>query len=88
MKYLILLILISITNTACTQSAKEHYQKGNDLLKEKKYQEAITSYDAAILLDSVYAFAYNNKGRALHELGKYEDATACFDKVIALNPIK
>ena len=40
-----------------------------------KYDEAIKAYDAAIKLDPNYAAAWNDKGIALDESGKYEDAT-------------
>ena len=38
-----------------------------------KYEEAITWYDKALVDNSNYLDALNNKGYALDNLGKYEE---------------
>ena len=34
----------------------------------------------------MYAHAYNNKGIALSDLGRKEEAIVCYDKAIEINP--
>ena len=54
--------------------------------KLKDYNHAIAYYDKAIEIDPQYAFAYNNKGVALSNLGRNEEAIASYDKAIELDP--
>jgi tetratricopeptide (TPR) repeat protein len=37
-------------------------------------------------IDSKYVHAWNNKGNALYELGKYNEAIKCYDKAIEIAP--
>jgi tetratricopeptide (TPR) repeat protein len=45
----------------------------------------LPAYDKAIGLDQKDASAYYNKGVALGNLEKYEEAIACYDKAIGLD---
>ncbi|MCZ7392205.1 MAG: tetratricopeptide repeat protein, partial [Candidatus Methanoperedens sp.] len=47
--------------------------------EQRKYDEAIKSYDKAIKVNPENADAWYNKGFALYELGKYEEATQAYD---------
>jgi len=49
-----------------------------------KYEQAIKDYNQAVLLDSEYIDAYNNRGYAYQKLGHYEKATDDFEKIIQL----
>ena len=48
--------------------------------------EAISDYDEAIRLDPKDAIAYNNRGLAKSELGKYLEAISDYDEAIRLDP--
>jgi len=37
-------------------------------------------------IDPKYALAWHNKGAALQILGKYQEATECYDKALEINP--
>jgi len=66
---------------------KEIYCKeGNDLLAQKKYEEAITYYDKALKIAPTCKEAWHNKGVALFNLGKYTDAVTCYEEALRLQP--
>jgi tetratricopeptide (TPR) repeat protein len=50
----------------------------------KRIDEAVASYDQAILLKPDYAKAYNNSGISLQDLQRPDEALASFDNAIAL----
>src|SRR5262249_44357260 len=50
------------------------------------FTEAVASFDQAIVIDPHHVNALNNKGNALHELGRFADAIACYDRVLTLKP--
>ena len=39
-----------------------------------------------VLFSERFTEVWNNKGNALDNLGKYEEAIQCFDKVLELDP--
>jgi tetratricopeptide (TPR) repeat protein len=73
-------------------TARGHYRLGNSLLVEafgRKWNEgfemAISSYDRALTLDPDYTFALNNKGFALIELGRTQEARSALLAAIRLD---
>ena len=48
--------------------------------------EAVANYDRAIQISPNYAKAYSNRGTALQELGRLEDALESCDKAIQIRP--
>ena len=56
------------------------------LLKLKRCEKALASYDSAIALKPDYAEAYNKRAMALCELNRLEEALTSYDKAIALKP--
>ena len=59
---------------------------------EKPHEEVIECFNKSVcyfanaIKKEPNAFAYYGKGKSLHELEKYSDAIACFDKAIRLDP--
>lgn len=53
---------------------------GYNHYKAKQYEKAIESLDKALEQDPDYALAWGNKGEALEELGRQEEADEAFDK--------
>jgi tetratricopeptide (TPR) repeat protein len=39
-----------------------------------------------LAIDPNNSYAWNNKGNALHNLGKYNEAIKCYDEAIELEP--
>ncbi|MBW9220732.1 tetratricopeptide repeat protein, partial [Methanothermococcus sp. SCGC AD-155-M21] len=37
-------------------------------------------------IDPKYVYAWNNKGDALYNLGKYNEAIECFNKALEIDP--
>ena len=56
------------------------FGKGEVLLAQKKYDEAVKAYDKVIELNPADAKTWNEKGVALQALGKNAEADAAFSK--------
>ena len=67
-------------------TAKEWKEKGNSLVKEQKYQEALDCYTKSIELDPSDPILYSNRAAMYNNLGKYEEAIKDADKAIELKP--
>ena len=61
-------------------------QKGGEMLNTSRYEEALVSFDRALMMDSMSVDALNGKGLVLNQLGKYEEAITWFDKTLEINP--
>ena len=48
--------------------AEEYYNRGNELSKLSRFQEAIVCYDKALEVNPKYAQAWYNKGSAFLQL--------------------
>jgi tetratricopeptide (TPR) repeat protein len=59
---------------------------GNALCKLGRYEEAISSYDAALAIKPDYPAALYNKGFVLGNLGRYEEAISSYDAALAIKP--
>jgi TolB-like protein/Flp pilus assembly protein TadD len=68
------------------RSALVHYAKGQVLRAQKRYEEAISEYDAAIALDRNFAHAYGNIGQCLLYNGSIEEAIPLVEQAIRLSP--
>ncbi|MGE5680898.1 MAG: tetratricopeptide repeat protein [Bacillota bacterium] len=70
--------------TYVTESrAIDFFNKGNELAKENKFDEAVQNYDKALAINKDYK-TYYQKGLTLLKAGKVEDAIASFKSSIAL----
>src|SRR6516162_9133601 len=56
-----------------------HYQRGN-------HAEAVRHIDAALAINPMVASAYNNRGKVLGELTRFDEALTSYDRAIALKP--
>ncbi|MGE5400001.1 MAG: tetratricopeptide repeat protein [Ignavibacteriales bacterium] len=65
-------------------TAIEFYNKGNELQKENKFDEAIQNYDRSLQITSDYR-TYYQKGVVLSKMKKTEDAIKSFNQSIAIN---
>jgi tetratricopeptide (TPR) repeat protein len=60
--------------------------RGNAMHALQRFDEALASYDRALVLRPDYADALCNRGAALHELKRYDEALAASERIIALQP--
>ena len=59
--------------------------KGNALLIQKRYEEAIGCYDKAIRIDPENYNVWYNKGNSLAQLERHEEAIRCMAKAKELD---
>jgi Flp pilus assembly protein TadD len=61
-------------------------KKGKALLMEGNFEQALSYFEQAILLDQNNAEIWNLKGASLRSLGRYDEALECFNKALELDP--
>jgi stress-induced-phosphoprotein 1 len=67
-------------------TAKEWKEKGNGLVKEKKYSEAAECYTKAIELDPNDPILYSNRSAMYTNIKKFDEALKDAEKAIELKP--
>ena len=66
--------------------ALEFYSEGQKEYKKENYKEAISYYQQALRVDSVFAFAWDNIGICNRKLNNYEQAIYAYKKSLELDP--
>lgn len=59
---------------------------GDKLFREKRYEEAVASYDKALAIKPYSYHTWGERAIALRILKRYEEAVASYDKVLAIKP--
>lgn len=72
--------------TVMIQSAEYYFKQGNAFYFEGRYEEAIASYDKALVFKPDYSGAWTNRGVASSYLKRYEEAIASYDKALEFEP--
>ena len=87
---LALVLLVGSLLTGCggaTEGTAEwHFDQGNKLYGQGRYDEAIKEYSKAIRLNPELAEAYYNRGLTYKKLGQLERAIEDYNAAIRLNP--
>ena len=60
--------------------------RGKLSLDELKFDEALSYFEQALLLDQNNPELWNYKGVALRSMGRYNDAIDCFNKSLEIDP--
>ncbi len=60
--------------------------KGQSLLKDGKFTDALGFFEQALLLNQDDPDLWNHKGIALRSIGRYEEAMECFNKSLEIDP--
>ena len=55
-------------------------------LNKGQFAESLSSFEQAILLDQNNPDLWNLKGVALRSLGRYDEASDCYNKSLELDP--
>ena len=61
-------------------------QNGLENIKNGDFEKALSFLEQAILLKPDDPDLWNNKGTALRSLGRYDEATECYNKSLQLDP--
>ena len=67
-------------------AAEALVRQGNTLRQQRRYDEALASYEQALALAPDYAEAFVSRGNVLHELRRFEAALASYDRALSLRP--
>ena len=59
---------------------------GKKQLEDGHYDDALNSFEQAILLNQKDPDLWNLKGIALRSLGRYNEAIECFNKSLEIDP--
>ena len=59
---------------------------GKSQLENGYFDESLSSFEQAILLEQNDPDLWNYKGVALRSLGRYDEAIECFNKSLSLDP--
>ena len=62
------------------------FDLGLELEHQGKFEEALVSYDKALVLNPGLVEAFNNRGVVLEAMNRLEEALASYDRALALNP--
>ena len=60
--------------------------QGQSFLECGKFDDALGSFEQALLLNQDDPDLWNYKGIALRSLGRYEEAMECFNKSLKIDP--
>jgi len=67
-------------------NAEDYFNKGNELLQQERYKEAVTEFTNAININPNYSMAYNGRGDANLYLGNNNKAISNYSKAIEISP--
>ena len=59
---------------------------GKKQLEDGQYDDALNSFEQAVLLNQKDPDLWNLKGIALRSLGRYDEAIECFNKSLEIDP--
>ena len=59
---------------------------GKSQLEKGNFDDGLSSFEQAKLLDQKYPDLWNLKGIALRSLGRYNEAIDCFNKSLEIDP--
>ena len=61
-------------------------QKGTENLQNGDFENALSFFEQALLLKPDDPDLWNNKGIVLRSLGRYNEASDCYNKSLQLDP--
>jgi Flp pilus assembly protein TadD len=67
-------------------TVSEMMKKGKLLLYEGNFEDALSFFEQAMILEPNNPEIWNQKGSALRSLGRYDEALDCFNRALELEP--
>ncbi len=68
------------------ENITELIRKGTDFLSQADFEQALSFFDQALILDPNNPDLLNKKGITLRGLGRYDEALECFNKSLQIDP--
>ncbi len=68
------------------ESIDELSKMGKKQLEDEQYENALNSFQKALLLNQNDPDLWNLKGVALRSMGRYNEAIECFNKSLEIDP--
>ena len=65
---------------------KELVSKGQSLMDDGKFEDALSAFEQALLLNQNDPDLWNYKGVALRSLGRYDESVECFNRSLEIDP--
>jgi tetratricopeptide (TPR) repeat protein len=83
---LVLLFALTAAVVAAGEDIAPLINSGKNLFEQKRYDDAITAFTAALIRDPKSRDAYRLRGITYRAMKKYEESTSDFTRAIALDP--
>ena len=71
---------------AADLSVEEHFQKGNDYIKNGQFDKAVAEFEAVLKADPERISALTNLGVAYYNVGRLDEAIAQYQKALEIGP--
>ncbi len=81
-----LILESSLKSDTKAESFQFHYQAGQQLSTEKRWEAATAAYQRSINLNADFYLAHYDLGNAFTHLERWAEAVAAYQKALALNP--
>lgn len=62
------------------------YNHGNTLIAQKRFEQALASYDGALTIRPDWPEVFAHRGIALHELTRFDEALSSYDRALTIRP--
>jgi protein O-GlcNAc transferase len=79
-------LLSSLALAACGQTAKGHFEKGNEFVEAMQFAEAAEEYEKALEIEPDNVDVMSNLGVTYYRLGELDKAIEIYTKAIAIAP--
>ncbi|WP_207421073.1 tetratricopeptide repeat protein [Desertivirga brevis] len=76
----------SNSSYSSNEEAMRYYYEGVDQLKSSKFVNGAASFEKAVALDPVFAFAWDNLGICYRNLKKYDQALNAYQRSLKIDP--
>lgn len=60
--------------------------KGQSFMDDGKFEDALSAFEQALLLNQDDPDLWNHKGVALRSLGRYDESVECFNRSLEIDP--
>ena len=64
----------------------ELVSKGQSFMDDGKFEDALSAFEQALLLNQDDPDLWNHKGVALRSLGRYDESVECFNRSLEIDP--